>query len=151
MTKKEKKKSIYEEDWCKDLIKRLGKYKQIEARLEIIETTLNKAIGPKNKLVATYAPSPGKISELETEHFALNNEKKDIDSALKALEKIDSDIIKLSYIEKVNKWHITDLYIPEHYKDSKGRPLYMAERTLGYKKANALRIMAKVLGYFSIL
>lgn len=153
---KAERKRIDQEPWCQDLIKRLGRYKEICARLEVLETEMN-ADYPKTKLVATYGEKVasevtmsglGIPSPLEIEHRDLLFEKKLLDAAVNCLCVLDQNIIKLKYIEKFGDWHILDIYIPQNFKDDKGRPLYIGKSWYHKKKTAGLMKIARLLGYF---
>lgn len=145
---------IYQKEWCKELIDRLGKLKDIESRWEILDIKFDKAGigGPRNKLVASYGDittgvQADTMTDEEAEYIDKGYEIKTLHAAINGLEDMVRAIIKLKYVEKVNNWHITELYIPKHFFDKKGRPLYISDSTLKRKKRNGLIQMGKNLGY----
>lgn len=146
---------IYQQEWCKDLINRLEGYKENAGRIEILVAKIDdQAMGGKSSLISNYSgieqkgTGLGLVTDEEVEYRERLFEKRVLDGALNCLEAMKSAIIKLRHIERVNTWHIIELYIPGHFKDRKGRPLYISESTYRRYKREALIKMAKNLGYF---
>jgi hypothetical protein len=141
---------IYNQEWCKDLIRRLGRKKELEARSEILDAIIAKRGGPSSKVVASYGDTTkgtGKTDD-EVEFDTINFELKVLNAALNSLDRMDKLIIVLKYVEKgINDWHVIELEIPKYFFDHRGRPLYIAERTMRDKKRKALIKMGKLLGY----
>jgi len=112
-------------------------------------------MGGRSSLISKYGgieqegTGLGLVSDEEVEYRERLFEKKVLDGALNCLKEMSQAIIRLRYVEGVSKWHILELYIPEHYKDAKRRPLYISESTYRRYKREALMTMAKNLGYFS--
>jgi DNA-directed RNA polymerase specialized sigma subunit len=134
----------------------LGKYNENEGRIEILLAKIeDQAMGGRSSLISKYGgieqkgTGLGLVTDEEAEHRDRLFEKRVLDGALNCLEERDKAIIKLRYIAKLSAWHILELYIPEHFKDHKGRPLYISESTYRRDKRDALIKMAKNLGYFA--
>lgn len=140
---------IYNQEWCKDLIKRLGRKKEMEARSEILAAIIDKQVGPSTRVTAKYGEStqstaPKSPEELEFDE--INFELKVLNAALNSLDRMIKVIIVLKYVEDgINDWHIIELEIPKHFFDHRGRPLYISERTLRDKKRKGLIQMGKLL------
>ena len=142
---------IYQQEWCKDLIKRLGRKKELEARSDILEATILRQGGPDSSIVASYGEktkTTAIMSDAEVEFDKINFELRVLNAALNSLDRMDKLIIVLKYVEKgINDWHVIELEIPKYHFDRRGRPLYISERTFRDKKRKGLIQMGKLLGY----
>lgn len=139
---------IYQQEWCKDLIKRLGRYKEIQSRLEVLVTILDRqGLKVGSAGVARYGgiESPGtglgSVSNEEWEHREKSYEIRFIGAALNSLTEMDRAIINWRYIEKMNDAHIYDIHLPEKFKKYIGKTMYYD------RKAEALKTMGRCLGY----
>ncbi|MHB8172736.1 MAG: ArpU family phage packaging/lysis transcriptional regulator [Thermincolia bacterium] len=139
---------IYQQDWCIDLIKRLGRYKEVKSRLEVLETILDKqGISISEKLVASYGKETvnmsglGSVSPEEWEHREKLYEVRLLDAALNSLTDLDKAIVMLRYIEKVEDWHLYDIQLPRMFEK------YIGKSTYYDRKKEALQTMGRCLGY----
>lgn len=149
------KRSIYQEDWCKDLIKRLGRYRELQANITTIEVAMEKSTSPSPRLIATYGDrlivGSGADNLPEAMEYELQEYKWEIrllDAAIHALPPLLRAVAEKKFIDGASDWHITDMFLPRNFRNKHKQPLYISERTLNYWKNQALTEMAKTLGYF---
>lgn len=147
--------SIYNEAWCQDLIKRLGRYREIQSNIVTIEVAIERSTSPSPKLISSYgdrliagAGSPVMDQAMEYELQEYKWEIRLLDAAISTLPPLLRAVAEKKFIDGASDWHITDIFLPRNFKNKRKQPLYISGRTLGYWKVQALKSMAKTLGYF---
>lgn len=150
--KKAERRQIQQEPWCQDLIKRMGRYKERKARIEVLQVALDRSTYPSSRMVSNYdatshcMPGLGVVSPLEIELRELKWEIQLMDAALSVLSDLQRDIVRLKFIENMPDWHITDLYIPRNFKNKNHGEMWISRSTLQAQKLESLFKMGKTLG-----